>query len=222
MREDLAGAETAYRRCRDTAVGIFGPDHPNVAILDENIAVNLRRQKRYSEAEALMRDSTARFVKAVGDQHPRYSVFLDGLGDVLMDKGDLAGAGVVYRRAVEFDEAKAKRHLSTSYTRMGDWLARTGHPEKGEPLLRKGLDALARSTPKGSPEMAEDQRLLGQCLVALRRFSEAESFLLPSYEMFQKTFGSAHRQTRESALALAALYDSWGRPADAARFKGTH
>lgn len=220
MREDFAGAEAAYRRCREIAVKIFALSHPNIAILDENIAANLRRQKRYTEAEELMRDSTARFIKAVGDQHPRYSVFLDGLGDILMDKGDMAGAGVLYRHALEFDQARARRHLTTSYVRLGDWLARTGHPEQGEPLLRDGLEDLARSTPAGSPEMAEDQRLLGRCLTDLHRFPEAESFLLPSYEMFRKTFGDSHRQTRESAAALAALYDIWGRPADAARFKG--
>jgi tetratricopeptide (TPR) repeat protein len=219
MTGDLTGAQAAYARCRDTAVKIFGPDHPNIAIIDENLAVNLRRQHRYPEAEALMRASTAQFVKTLGAQHPRYSVFLEGLGDILRDKGDLAGAGKLYRQALDFDQAHAKRHLGVSYVRMGDWLARTGHPEQGEEFLRKGLAEFQKTTPAGSPEMAEYQRQLGQCLVTLHRFAEAEPVLRQSYDMFQKTLGDANSQTRESAAALAALYDAWGKPSDAAKFR---
>ena len=166
-----------------------------------------------------MRDSTARFVKALGDQHPRYSVFLEGLGDILRDKGDMAGAGAIYRQSVKFDEARARRHLGVSYGRLGDWLTRTGHPDQGEPLLRKSVAEFEKTNPDGSPEMAEYQRQLGQCLVKLQHFAEAEPFLLQSYGMLQKTFGDAHGETRQSAATLASLYDQWGKPAEAVKYR---
>jgi tetratricopeptide (TPR) repeat protein len=222
MRGDLAGAESAYRRSRAISARIFGPNHPNTAILDENLAMNLRRQRRYEEAEKLVRDAMARFVKALGDQHPRYSVFLEGLGDVLRDRGDLKGAGEIYRRAMEFDLRNPKgtgTHVSVSYTRLGDLLTRMGDPAAGEPLLHKGLEIVEKSQGPGSPEVAEYQGQLGTCLAKLGRFQEAEPLLIASYQTTEHTLGATHTETKQARTALADLYAAWGRPEESAKYR---
>ena len=219
MRGDLTGAEAAYRRCRDTASRIYGPAHPNVSILDGNIAGNLRRQARYAEAETLLRDAMARWNVALGEEHPRYAVFLTELGDIVRDKGDLVAAESTYRRALALDQANATSHLSTSSARLGDVLVRAGRPAEGEPLLRNALAATEKAAPADSPELAEYRRQLGEALTALRRYDEAELLLLGSHDVVNRTFDTHHPESRASAAALAALYSAWGKPDQAAKYQ---
>lgn len=79
------------------------------------------------------------------------------------------------------------------------------------PLTKLGLD---------DRRTARAQRLLGTCLVAQGKRVEAESLLLASYRTLASAKNWYHRTLRERTLQdIVSLYESWDRPADAARYR---
>jgi Tetratricopeptide repeat len=66
-----------------------------------------------------------------------------------------------------------------------------------------------------SDKIATAREALGSCLVALRRFGEAEPLLLASYSTLKQQRGDDYEFTRRSRRALADLYRGWGRPEQA-------
>ena len=47
----------------------------------------------------------------------------------------------------------------------------------------------------------------------------AEALLLDVYATLHERYGDAHRETRSVVERLVALYEAWGRPAEAARYR---
>ena len=71
---------------------------------------------------------------------------------------------------------------------------------------------------KGHRRQAETQGALGENLTAQRRFKEAETRLTESHDTLNPALGSRDPRTQEALRGLAALYEAWGKPDEAARF----
>jgi hypothetical protein len=94
-----------------------------------------------------------------------------------------------------------------------------GRAREAEPLLRNGLELRQRALPSGHWLIAASESALGACLVASRRFREAEGLLLQGYEGLRVSRGDTHERTVEVRSRLVALYEAWGRPDRAAAFR---
>ena len=66
----LAEAEPLYRRALAIDETSYGPDHPDVAIDLNNLALLLQATNRLAEAEPLMRRALAIFETSLGPDHP--------------------------------------------------------------------------------------------------------------------------------------------------------
>jgi hypothetical protein len=60
---------------------------------------------------------------------------------------------------------------------------------------------------------------LGECLASQRRYAEAEPLLLRSYATIKNVQGEHGSSTLEAARRLMTLYQSWGKPDEAARYQ---
>ena len=67
--------------------------------------------------------------------------------------------------------------------------------------------------------MATVESLLGGCLTAARRYREAEPLLLKSYPILREAFGDSHNRTRVALGRIVDLYDAWGKPDKAAKYR---
>ena len=67
------------------AEATFGPEHPNVAIWLNNLALLYKLQGRYGDAESLYRRALAIYEKALGPDHQFVAAALNNLA-VLYDK----------------------------------------------------------------------------------------------------------------------------------------
>lgn len=94
-----------------------------------------------------------------------------------------------------------------------------GRAREAEPLLRESLELRQRALPPGHWLIAASEIALGACLVADRRFGEAEALLLRGYEGLRASRGDAHERTIEARSRIIALYEAWGRPDRAAAFR---
>ncbi len=58
----------------------------------------------------------------------------------------------------------------------------------------------------------------GECLMKLGRYTKAELPLLASFEGLQASYGDDHRRTIDAIRRLIRLYETWGKPAQAAEW----
>jgi serine/threonine protein kinase len=88
-----------------------------------------------------------------------------------------------------------------------------GRPADAEPVLRELLQLRLEINPPESgwthfPAIARG--LLGECLTELNRYAEAEPLLLESLEVLD---------TRDARIRVIGLYESWGKPEGADRYR---
>jgi len=115
---------------------------------------------------------------------------------------------------------------------MGEvWLAEQAEPvhrQVAVKVIKAGMDSVQviarfeaerQALPAGHWLIAASESALGACLVAGRRFREAEALLLHGYEGLRVSRGDTHERTVEARLRLVALYEAWGRPDRAAAFR---
>ena len=67
--------------------------------------------------------------------------------------------------------------------------------------------------------IASSEGVLGDCLAKRGRFAEAEALLLRSLEQLAGSMGEDHERAVEARRELVALYETWGKPSKADRFR---
>jgi serine/threonine-protein kinase len=103
--------------------------------------------------------------------------------------------------------------------RIGSSLLQQGRDSEAETELRVAVAAFARLMPASSPVRIRAQLDLGDVYRAERRYSSAESLLVTGYRMLGTRTAYSRAQRRFAQEALVRLYDAWGRPDDAAKFR---
>ncbi len=102
VKADYAEAEPLKRRAMAIAEKSYGPDHPNVAIRLNNLALLLQATNRlagstFGELSRWMRLS-------LGPDHPDVAIRLNNLATLLQDTNRFAEAEPLMRRALAIDE----------------------------------------------------------------------------------------------------------------------
>jgi hypothetical protein len=99
---------------------------------------------------------------------------------------------------------------------LGLALLRSGRPANAEPLLREALEIRRGAPASGHWRIDWAESLLGECLAAQKRFIEAEPLLLGSAERLLVHAGAMPIRRHRAVERIIALYESSGRPAEAA------
>jgi eukaryotic-like serine/threonine-protein kinase len=221
---DLRGAEAAFRELLAAWKRSLGDDHPTTLTALNDVAGALKYQRRYAEAEPLYRETLALRRRRLGDSHPSVADSWYNLAELLQETGELAESELAYRNALAINSAVlSTNHVIVSGTLigLGSVLTDRGRANEAEPLLRKALALRIEKLGPDDRRTAKAQRTLGVCLVALGRRVEAERLLLASYRTLAGAKNWYHQTLGKQNLRdLVALYESWGRPADAAKFHG--
>jgi hypothetical protein len=94
-----------------------------------------------------------------------------------------------------------------------------GQPVEAEKLARQAVAIVRKTLPDGHWKIAEAEIVLGSTYTALGRYAEAESLLLAGLPTLRQETGKSSRQTRRALTMAVNLYDTWGKPAEAARYR---
>ena len=78
----------------------LGEGHPEVAKCLNNLAVLLREQKKFEDAETLTRQGLEVVRQALGDSHPFVATSMNNLAMILEDQSKFAEAEPLYRHAL--------------------------------------------------------------------------------------------------------------------------
>ena len=107
----------------------------------------------------------------------------------------------------------------TALTIQGLSLNRLGRTADAENVLREAVKLRMELLPRGHYFAALAQSALGECLVRQRRFGEAESLLIQSYNDLLRSQGADNPRTGLAKDRLRDLYIAWKKPEEMVRFQ---
>ena len=90
--------------------------------------------------------------------------------------------------------------------------SRTNRTEEAEKLLREAVRIRAEHLPETHFLRATEDGALGEFLTDQKRFAEAESLLLSSFESLKNSQAPRSPRIRTAARRLHELYTTWGKP----------
>jgi hypothetical protein len=117
------------------------------------------------------------------------------------------------------------RALGAPVAREQDDPGASGHASRRRPLgpaekhLRTALDIRIAIHPPDHWRIAEARTALGECLLASRRFNEAEIYLREGYEGLRASKDAPPEDVRGAREKLIAFYEAARRPELAARYR---
>jgi tetratricopeptide (TPR) repeat protein len=179
----------------------------------------LRDERKYAQADPLMRESVAAFL-AMGEG--------TSTGYALMNSAYLLDLEGRYPEAEQQDR-HALQIFRNSYPKGHPWTAgalailgltlnKTGRAAQAEPLLRESLDIRTRLLGKKHYLTAFTQGVLGDCLAMQGRYAEAEPLLRDSYFTLKSVQKEGSPLVIEAAQRLESFYAGWGKPQEAAQY----
>ncbi len=159
--------------------------------------------------------------RTLGDRHPRLIVSFNNLADLLLSRGRPAEAEQLFKEALAITRRQGDgSHLWAGV--MLNNLARAalarGDFAQGETWIREAL-ATFRSADAGGWRIANAESILGACLGGLGRYEEAEALLLASYPIVREKTDAGTTYTRDLLARIVVLYESWGKPEQAAEYR---
>ena len=214
-------AEALTREVVEMRRKLLGPKHPDLAISLNNLAESLRAQGKLEEAEPIYREALSITREALGESNFNVSQIQLNLAFLHHKQGNLDQAETFYQESLTLRrELLGAEHQRTSYSLAGLGLIELdrGRLKKAESLLR---DALHLHGTLSDPEFLADSRGgLGAALLEQGRFDEAEPLLLEALKIIEAN-PQLDDDLSEARNRLTRLYEVWGRPQEASKFRET-
>ena len=201
----------------------LGNEHPEVAESLNNLGQALRARGELEEAEALLRESLELKRSLYGEHHASVANGLNNLAGVLTQRGEYRAAEALFREALELRrELLGDQHpeVAQSLNNLGLVFFRLEDYPQAERLFRQALAMRRQTLGEDHPAVARGLANLADALVQQRDFAAAEPLLLRSLELRQRLLSPEHPTLAVNRERLAALYEAWGRPEEAARYRG--
>jgi serine/threonine protein kinase/Tfp pilus assembly protein PilF len=218
----LDSAEVLLRNALNTRRASRSTDNLGLAKTLDDLGWLLLTEGNMDEAEMHFRESLTIRRRLLSPEHPQVAVSLDNMGWLLQQKGDLAGAETYSREALALKRKILDPNdpeLANSYNGLAAILRAKGDYQGAEPLFRAALAIQAHAFSERHLMTAITANRLGDCLVALARFEEAEPLLVDSYPRIAAARGADDEMSLVALQRLINLYDGWGKPVEADRYR---
>ncbi len=173
-----------------------------------------------------LHEQTVDLAKAkLGPAHPQTLRSLERLAQAYAETGKLDRALPLFEEALKSERARlGPEHPDTLVTlaNLAKCLLRQGDFTNAEARARECLGLRQRTTPRDWRTCAV-QVTVGIALLGQKKLEDAEPLLLQGYaglrERARQIPAGYRREVTEAAQALAQLYEAWGKPEEAARWR---
>jgi tetratricopeptide (TPR) repeat protein len=222
---DYHSAESNYRQALAKHRRLLGDDDVAVAETMHALGATLHHGGNPVEAAATMEQVLDVYRRLDAQDIPAALICQRHLAQVLVELGQLERAGpLAHEVLTKAQTLFGEDHLATAQAMMtkGQLMIELDQTAQAESLLRKCVDLHDRlDLPEGQGWLSAQARgTLGHCLLAQRRFDEAEPLLLECFEALKAARGPSFAGTRAARDRLVALYQAWGKPDQVARWEG--
>lgn len=219
---DYETADALYSECLAIQRSQLGPRHARVGITLYNLASMHAARGNLEQAITSYEEALEILEESLGEQHPRVAKVLHALSKTHYSAGELATAEELSVRALDIRREKLRDdHQDTAHSLslLGLVVMKRGNASAAQPLLREGLEIYKKTLPPEHARLAGANSRLGECLAALGRHTEAEPLLLESLDRWQAVKGADDKNTVETVRRIIVLYDTWGKPEQAAEYR---
>ena len=213
-------AEVIYRRVLDELPSLGDSGVTLRASAHNNFGFLLRSQERWPEAEAHYRAALA--LERTLDRPTALYVLFGNLANAVMKRGDYAGTAALLTERVEFSRATwTANHWRTAQASqvVGEFQMQIGDSAAAVAPLREAVGIYQVVLRPDHRWTAGARLSLGRALAASGDYADAERQLQAAYRTLSASAGPEAPDTQGSVAALVALYDRWGRPAEARRYR---
>ncbi len=201
----------------------MGDSHPDIAESLENLGGVYYRLGQHKRTLDLLDEVIAMRRSALGEDSAAVARTLVNMAAVLRQAGEKEKAEAILRDAVgRMERAYGPEHsdVASTHRSLGWVLGDLGRLDEAEAELRTALAIAERAFPADSPSLGGYQQALGNVLVRQGGYAEAEPLLLAAHQSHSAAYGPDNPRTAGTASSLVSLYEAWGRPAEAARYRG--
>jgi tetratricopeptide (TPR) repeat protein len=161
-------------------------------------------------------------LRVLGEEHSDTMASMNNLALALNSLGQSGEATEWMIRGLEIStRVLGEEHPDTliSMNNLGSFLTKQGQPQRAEPILARSVELHRKVMGDDFFGTGFTLSAYARCLSEQDRFDEAEQAFLGAERIFAASFGPEHRTTLEVCEGLAALYERWGRPAEASRWR---
>lgn len=184
-------------------------------------------QSSLKEAEQARRDELARIRRTRGEGDGGVAEAVIALASNLDAQGRFKAVEDLFRYEIDVSRKNAdKGNTRVLSIAFAEWLLRARRPADAELIARGALDLGRQSLGAGDWRLGDTRSLIGETLLAQKKFAAAEALLLEAQESLASA-GEAPAEIRKKAVRrLVDLYEAWeraspgqGKMEEAARWK---
>ena len=202
----------------------FDPDHPFTLSASANLAATYQSLGKLENALPLLQEAAAGVEKR-GFRHEHSGRIVERLCSVLEALNRFDDAQVWRQKWLEAVTAKSGTG-SPAYAGVlagiGENLLARKKWIEAEAALRASLAAFKKS-PAATVPMFNVQSLLGRALAGQKMYGEAETLLVQAYKGLvaheDEIPKTDLRRLAQAGESIVALYETWGRPGEAAEWR---
>jgi serine/threonine protein kinase len=212
-------AISAWRR-------VLGREHPDTIHGLEMFASMYSDMKRYKEAESLLREVLATNSALLNPGQVERISPVTQLAEALQGEGNLSQAEELYRQEMEtVQRLRGDHRFYRTYLLQGLGLLQSKRgQEEGISLLNESVRLMKILTPKSPYQILVAEWKLGRGLLELRRYHDAEPFLVQYYAYIKDNYGdkgdSSSKALMKTAVGpLVRLYEELGEPDKAKEYR---
>lgn len=198
-------AERLNREAIELLIGLYGEDHPTVAVEMKGLAVILQHLGKFEEAEAVARQAVEIDGKFYGPEHEEVIISRNNLALALISRNKYAEAESILREVVAVSEKlyDPGDWLIGQFTNnLGEVLRAQGKFPEAEEILQKAIGIIENLDEKKPLSLAEAVNNLSLVFHAQGKISEAEVELRRGLEVLRGVTEGDHYMV---ALALSNL-----------------
>ena len=193
-------------------------DHPNIATAKSNLALILRSQGRFSEAEFHLREALAMRQRLYGTEHWFVPTTQSILASVLTDLEQYEDADSLFKVSLTMKESllgSDHPHVAATLSDFGYLLQQTGQLDEAESHYRRALHIRKKSYGEMHNSVATAYYMLGVLLQQKGSYHKAEQAYARLIDIDKKVLGNAHPAVAQDIGQLASLYFDMGRLGEA-------
>lgn len=202
------------------SVGDEDPDALEVAI---NLGWTFYELGQAEKAEAMTAKALEASRRVMGNDHPVTQLAVNNLGVIYVRTGRFALAEPLYREGLEV----TRRTLGPDHPDLLPSLVNLGklygnnlkQYDKAEPLLSEAAEKARKICKKGDFKLGAILVAYGDCLLGLKRPSEAVRILLEANESLMPVLKPEHPAVQKSFRLLASAYAQAGDESSAAMWR---
>ncbi|UCC31020.1 MAG: serine/threonine protein kinase [Phycisphaerales bacterium] len=224
-RNNVANGEAMLRESLSELRAKLGDEHPTTIRWMARLGLVLVRRGDLADAEYMLGHALPVLRRELGEQHwETLECFYQWL-NVLLEQDKLGEHDNVIREVLaRHRETFGEEAVQTSRSMI--FLARAlqqqGRLREAEAMLRDVLEIVQQETASIGCKaclIGIPQSLLGEYLAAQGHYEEAESLLLEGFATIESGHGKSHTTTPRALRRIVNLYDAWGKPDEASRWR---